>query len=51
MTLPFVAADDGIAARETTECFNPNSERSALNLSDLAGRVVLGIGPRRRPQP
>lgn len=25
MALPFVAADDGIAAGETTECFNPTA--------------------------
>ncbi len=25
VALPFVAADDGIAAGEPTECFNPNA--------------------------
>jgi hypothetical protein len=30
VALPFVAADDGIAAGEPTECFNPNAEQCAL---------------------
>jgi hypothetical protein len=30
VALPFVVADDGIAAGEPTECFNPNAAECAL---------------------
>lgn len=40
VALPFVAADDGIAPGEPTECFNPNSAvMRAEALSRKAGHV------------
>lgn len=40
VALPFVAADDGIAAGEPTECFNPNAAvMRAETLSRKEGHV------------
>ena len=40
VALPFVAADDGIAAGEPTECFNPNAAvMRAEALSHKEGHV------------
>ncbi len=40
VALPFVAADDGIAAGEPTECFNPTAAvMRAEALSRMPGRV------------
>jgi hypothetical protein len=39
VALPFVAADDGIAAAEAVECFNPNAA------------VMLAEALRSSPQP
>ena len=40
VALPFVAADDGIAAGEPTECFNPNAAvMRAKALSRKEGHV------------
>lgn len=52
VALPFVAADDGVAAGEPTECFNPNAavmraealsrkEGHTLARSRSAARVIL----------
>jgi hypothetical protein len=51
VALPFVAADDGIAAGEPTECFNPNAavmraeelsrKEGLLGRSHSAARVIL----------
>jgi hypothetical protein len=40
VALPFLAADDGIAAGEPTECFNPNAAVTrAVALSSKEGHV------------
>jgi hypothetical protein len=40
VTLPFIAADDGVAAGEPTECFNPNAAvMRAKALSRKEGHV------------
>jgi hypothetical protein len=40
VALPFVASDDGVAAGEATECFNPNAAvMRAEALSRKEGRV------------
>ena len=46
VALPFVAADDGIAAGEPTECFNPNAavmraKKATSAQSPLAALVTL----------
>jgi hypothetical protein len=47
VALPFVAADDGIAAGEPTECFNPNA---AVMRAEAPSRKE-GPYRRRRIQP
>jgi hypothetical protein len=37
VALPFVAADDGIAAGEPTECFNPNAFDQHHRISRMPG--------------
>ena len=54
VALPFVAADDGIAAGEPTECFNPNAavmraealsrKEGTWTQSPLAAAVTLLLG-------
>jgi len=42
VALPFLAADDGVAAGEPTECFNPNAAvMRADALSRTEGNVAL----------
>ena len=41
VALPFVAADDGIAASEPTECFNPNA---AVMRAEALSRKVGHVG-------
>jgi hypothetical protein len=38
VALPFVASDDGVAAGEPIECFNPNA---ALMRAEALSRVIL----------
>lgn len=40
VALPFVAADDGIAAGEPTECFNPNA--AVMRAEALSQRRHVG---------
>ncbi|UPK41075.1 hypothetical protein IVB18_49425 (plasmid) [Bradyrhizobium sp. 186] len=42
VALPFVAADDGIAAGEPTECFNPNAAvlRAEAQKNDILRHIL-----------
>jgi hypothetical protein len=42
--MPFVACNDGVAAGEPTECFNPNAVMRAEMLSRKDGRVGAPLG-------
>ncbi|MGJ4991027.1 hypothetical protein ACQR1N_25555 [Bradyrhizobium sp. HKCCYLRH1073] len=44
VALPFLAADDGVAAGEPLECFNPNAAERGLYAStaSIGGRVPGG---------
>ena len=48
VALPFVVADDGIAAGEPTECFNPNAAVCALRRY-LAKKVTSAQSPLAAP--
>jgi hypothetical protein len=53
VALPFVASDDGVAAGEPTECFNPDAAVMGVEaLSRKEGHVgVVAFSPgRHRPQ-
>ena len=49
VALPFIAADDGVAAGEPTECFNPTAVViRAEALSRKPGHIGGGFQPNRR---
>ena len=46
VALPFIASDDGAAAGEPTECFNPNA---AVMRAEVLSRCALRANPSQRP--
>jgi hypothetical protein len=51
VALPFVAADDGVAAGEAVECFNPNAAEGAPDPACAAPdehRRIDAVGLRRQ---